>query len=383
MLLAACCVLRAAAHVVHWPGLPLDLTPPASPPPPSHRADLNLLKHDKPLAAAGAAAAAAHLKHLPSYLRDPNLQGKTFASGSGERRAGAKGWIHREGLRGRSKQARLPAPTAAAAAACCTSAASLSASQLLLTHSHPLCVPQPNLRRTRRAADAQAAAHGGAGPGERLPAGAPQGGGGQVSARAARASPRAPIHPSTSWSFLPAHPPAHTPTLPPTRPPTHPPVHLPTHPPTCLPTHPPTHPFLPAARRRPTWRRRQPTGARSTGPRGRSARAPPRPAPSRTCARARGASGDAARRRPTPLRALLPIPPPPPPPPPPWIARCIVKQVTDVTCIDMERKSQQQASINQSINCSWGTRNAGVWTLAVSTAGHAWLSLRACRRGCR
>ncbi|PSC74391.1 DEAD-box ATP-dependent RNA helicase 16 [Micractinium conductrix] len=48
-----------------------------------HPADLNLLKHDKPLAAAGAAAAAAHLKHLPSYLRDPNLQGKTFASGSG------------------------------------------------------------------------------------------------------------------------------------------------------------------------------------------------------------------------------------------------------------------------------------------------------------
>jgi len=48
-------------------------------------ADLNLLKHDKPLAATGAAAAAAHLKHLPAYLRDPTLQGKSFVGNSGEK----------------------------------------------------------------------------------------------------------------------------------------------------------------------------------------------------------------------------------------------------------------------------------------------------------
>jgi hypothetical protein len=41
------------------------------------------LKHDKPLAATGAAAAAAHLKHLPAYLRDPSLQGKSFTGNSG------------------------------------------------------------------------------------------------------------------------------------------------------------------------------------------------------------------------------------------------------------------------------------------------------------
>ncbi|EFN55662.1 hypothetical protein CHLNCDRAFT_23258 [Chlorella variabilis] len=49
-----------------------------------HPSDLNLLKHDKPLAASGAAAAAAHLKHIPAYLRDPTLQGKSFVGNSGE-----------------------------------------------------------------------------------------------------------------------------------------------------------------------------------------------------------------------------------------------------------------------------------------------------------
>lgn len=48
-----------------------------------HPSDLNLLKHDKPLAASGAAAAAAHLKHIPAYLRDPTLQGKSFVGNSG------------------------------------------------------------------------------------------------------------------------------------------------------------------------------------------------------------------------------------------------------------------------------------------------------------
>ncbi len=47
-------------------------------------ADLSLLKHDKPLAASGAAAASAHLKHIPAYLRDPTLQGKSFVGNSGE-----------------------------------------------------------------------------------------------------------------------------------------------------------------------------------------------------------------------------------------------------------------------------------------------------------
>ena len=42
-------------------------------------ADLHLLRHDRPLAASAAAGAAApHLKHLPAYLRDPSLQGKSF-----------------------------------------------------------------------------------------------------------------------------------------------------------------------------------------------------------------------------------------------------------------------------------------------------------------
>jgi len=45
-------------------------------------ADLQLLKHDRPLAASAAAGAAApHLKSLPAYLRDPTLQGKSFIGG--------------------------------------------------------------------------------------------------------------------------------------------------------------------------------------------------------------------------------------------------------------------------------------------------------------
>jgi ATP-dependent RNA helicase DDX56/DBP9 len=49
-------------------------------------ADLQLLRHDRPLAAAAAAGAAApHLKHLPPYLRDPALQGKSFIGGASTR----------------------------------------------------------------------------------------------------------------------------------------------------------------------------------------------------------------------------------------------------------------------------------------------------------
>jgi ATP-dependent RNA helicase DDX56/DBP9 len=41
--------------------------------------DLTLLRHDRPVAAASAAGASApHLKHIPAYLRDPSLQGKSF-----------------------------------------------------------------------------------------------------------------------------------------------------------------------------------------------------------------------------------------------------------------------------------------------------------------
>lgn len=47
-------------------------------------ADLQLLRHDRPVAASAAAGAAApHLKHLPAYLRDPSLQGKSFVGSSG------------------------------------------------------------------------------------------------------------------------------------------------------------------------------------------------------------------------------------------------------------------------------------------------------------
>lgn len=51
--------------------------------------DLQLLRHDRPMAASAAAGAAApHLKHLPAYLRDPTLQGKSFIGPGGADRAG-------------------------------------------------------------------------------------------------------------------------------------------------------------------------------------------------------------------------------------------------------------------------------------------------------
>lgn len=46
-------------------------------------ADLQLLRHDRPLASASSAAAAPHLKHLPAYLRDGSLQGKSFVGNRG------------------------------------------------------------------------------------------------------------------------------------------------------------------------------------------------------------------------------------------------------------------------------------------------------------
>ena len=45
-------------------------------------ADLQLLRHDRSVAASTAGAAAPHLKHIPSYLRDPSLQGKSFIGSS-------------------------------------------------------------------------------------------------------------------------------------------------------------------------------------------------------------------------------------------------------------------------------------------------------------
>jgi ATP-dependent RNA helicase DDX56/DBP9 len=44
-------------------------------------ADLQLLRHDRSVAST-AGAAAPHLKHIPSYLRDPSLQGKSFIGSS-------------------------------------------------------------------------------------------------------------------------------------------------------------------------------------------------------------------------------------------------------------------------------------------------------------
>ena len=49
------------------------------------RADLKLLRHDKPLAATAAGGSAPHLKHVPAYLRDPSLQGASLVGGKGER----------------------------------------------------------------------------------------------------------------------------------------------------------------------------------------------------------------------------------------------------------------------------------------------------------
>ncbi len=46
-------------------------------------ADLRLIKHDRSVASSAASAAAPHLKHVPGYLRDPLLQGKSFVGRPG------------------------------------------------------------------------------------------------------------------------------------------------------------------------------------------------------------------------------------------------------------------------------------------------------------
>lgn len=46
-------------------------------------ADLRLIKHDRSVASTVAGAAAPHLKHVPGYLRDPSLQGKSFVGRPG------------------------------------------------------------------------------------------------------------------------------------------------------------------------------------------------------------------------------------------------------------------------------------------------------------
>lgn len=45
--------------------------------------DLQLLRHDRSVASTTAGASASHLKHVPAYLRDPSLQGKSFVGSSG------------------------------------------------------------------------------------------------------------------------------------------------------------------------------------------------------------------------------------------------------------------------------------------------------------
>ena len=45
--------------------------------------DLQLLRHDRSVASTSAGASAPHLKHVPGYLRDPSLQGKSFVEQSG------------------------------------------------------------------------------------------------------------------------------------------------------------------------------------------------------------------------------------------------------------------------------------------------------------
>jgi len=45
-------------------------------------ADLQLIKHDRSVVSTAAGAAAPHLKHVPGYLRDPSLQGKSFVGRS-------------------------------------------------------------------------------------------------------------------------------------------------------------------------------------------------------------------------------------------------------------------------------------------------------------
>lgn len=57
-------------------------------------ADLQLLRHDRPIAASATAGAAApHLKHLPAYLRDPTLQGSSFVGNGGGGYNNARGRI--------------------------------------------------------------------------------------------------------------------------------------------------------------------------------------------------------------------------------------------------------------------------------------------------
>ena len=51
-------------------------------------ADLQLLRHDRPVASTQAGASAPHLKHVPAYLRDPSLQGKSNVGTSGNPRGG-------------------------------------------------------------------------------------------------------------------------------------------------------------------------------------------------------------------------------------------------------------------------------------------------------
>lgn len=46
-------------------------------------ADLQLIKHDRSVASTAAGASAPHLKHVPGYLRDPTLQGKSFVGRPG------------------------------------------------------------------------------------------------------------------------------------------------------------------------------------------------------------------------------------------------------------------------------------------------------------
>lgn len=46
-------------------------------------ADLQLLRHDRSVASTTAGASASHLKHVPGYLRDPNLQGTSFVGNKG------------------------------------------------------------------------------------------------------------------------------------------------------------------------------------------------------------------------------------------------------------------------------------------------------------
>lgn len=107
------CLLASQPRVSDAVPPPLPTHTPTTPAPP----DLNLLKHDKPLAASGAAAAAAHLKHLPAYLRDPSLQGKSFVGNTGELAGLGPGWCAgtRAGL------LKQTAPSGVLEGRCCSS----------------------------------------------------------------------------------------------------------------------------------------------------------------------------------------------------------------------------------------------------------------------